>query len=248
MTANDKDKPLYELDDAPLYALPDKPEEHEETYTEEDDKEDEEEDEEGEIDSGAGAEAEPEAEVKKKPSPFAVMLQTMLGPMEGWKTLKRARFTTEEFASRCFYPMIAFAALSEGSILFYEANMTTADWAKSGLSTFITFFFGYFTVLLLGSVVLPKQSRDVLKKDVGKQFVMLSMSTLALFWAVIQLLPMLEPVLVFLPLWTIYIVFKGVRRLRVPKDVENSTTGLVCMLIIGVPVLWNWVMTELLLK
>lgn len=144
--------------------------------------------------------------------------------------------------------MIALAALSESSMLFYEANMTMADWAKSRLSTFITFFFGYFTVLLLGSFVLPRQSRDVLKKDIGKQFVMLSMSTLALFRAVVRLLPMLEPILVFLPLWTIYMVFKGARRLRVPKDVENSTTGLVCMLIIGVPLLWNWVMTELLLK
>lgn len=223
MTSHNEDKPLYELDDSPLYTVPDNPEPPVAPTSEQDD---------------AG----------KRPSPLRIMFKTMLGPMEGWKALKRARFTTEEFASRCFYPMTAIAALSEGSMLFYEANMTMADWAKAGLSTFIAFFFGYFTVLFLGSIVLPVKSRDVFKKDIGKQFIMLSMSTLAMFWAIINLIPMLDPVFVFLPLWTIYIVFKGVRRLRVPEEVQTSTTGLLCMLIIGVPLLWHWILTELLIK
>lgn len=251
MTVQDNDKPLYELDDAPLYAIPDEIESLDTSAhdsdedAEEEDYEDEEEDEE---DEEAEENNEPDAKKVKRPSPIGIMFKTMLGPMEGWKELKRARLSTDEFASRCYYPMIALAAISEGAMIFYEANITIGDWAKTALSTFITFFFGYFTVLFLGSFVLPKKSRDVLKKDVGKQFVMLAMSTLALFWSAICLFPMLEPVLVFLPLWTIYIVFKGVRRLRVPQEVQSSTTGLLCMLIIGVPVLWNWIMTELLLK
>ncbi len=96
--------------------------------------------------------------------------------------------------------------------------------------------------------MLPSKSRDIIKKDIGKQFVMLAMSSLAIFWIFIQIMPMLEPVLVFLPLWTIYLIYKGVRILRVPEEVENSTTGLLCMLIIGIPVLWNWVLTDILLK
>lgn len=130
--------------------------------------------------------------------------------------------------------------------MFYEANITLADWAVEGLGTFMTFFFGYFTVILLGGFVLPRQSRDILRKDVGRQFVMLALSTLALFWILIQAMPMFEPVLVFLPLWTIYLVYKGVRILRVPKDVENSTTGLLCMLVIGAPILWNWLLEYIL--
>ncbi|MDE6381676.1 MAG: hypothetical protein K2L57_02300, partial [Muribaculaceae bacterium] len=84
-------------------------------------------------------------------------------------------------------------------------------------------------------------------KDIGRQFVMLTMSTLAVFWILIQVMPMFEPVLVFLPLWTIYLIYKGIRVLRVPSEVENSTTGLMCMLIIGVPIFWNWLMAEVLL-
>lgn len=249
MTVQDNDKPLYELDDTPLYAIPDEIEPLAASASDSDeDEEDYEEEEDEEEDEEAEANNEPEIKNVKRPSPIGIMFKTMLGPMEGWKELKRARLSTDEFASRCYYPMIALAAISEGAMIFYEANITIGDWAKTALSTFITFFFGYFTVLFLGSFTLPRKSRDVLKKDVGKQFVMLAMSTLALFWSAICLFPMLEPVLVFLPLWTIYIVFKGVRRLRVPQEVQSSTTGLLCMLIIGVPVLWNWIMTELLIK
>ena len=87
-----------------------------------------------------------------------------------------------------------------------------------------------------------------MKEDIGKQLVMVGMSTLALFSSIIQFLPMIEPVLVFLPIWTIYIIFKGVRIIRVPDDVENSTTGYLCLLIILTPIFWNWLFKDVLLS
>ena len=203
--------------------------------------------EEDDADLEESEDAEPDAEVKKGPSPVGVLFKAMLTPVEGWKALKRARFKTEDFAARCFYPLIALSAVSEVASLFYEANRTFSDWVMDGLATFITFFFGYFTIIALGSMALPKKSRSFLQKDIGRQFVMLNLSTLAMFWVLIQALPMLEPVLVFLPLWTIYLIFKGVRVLRIPEDVTTSTTGYLCLLIIGIPVLWNWLLTEFLL-
>lgn len=184
---------------------------------------------------------------KNSPSSFHLLIRTMLTPVEGWKSLKRAKFKSDEVASGCFYPIIALAAVAEVARIFYEANTSISDWAVNGMTTFITFFFGYFTVLFCGAFLLPKAARPLLKKDIGQQFVMYNMSTLAIFWIAIRLLPMLEPVLVFLPLWTIYLIYKGVRVIRVPYDVENSTTGLLCMLIIGAPLLWNWLLTEILL-
>lgn len=236
-----EEKPLYtvEDDDNPLYNIDD---DNDSTLTD---------DEDGMEDSDDSGDVEdpenPEDEPKKSFSPVGVLFKTMMTPVEGWKQLKRARFTDEEFAGRCFYPLTALAAISEGSALFYEANVTMADWAMQGLSTFITFFFGYFSVILAGGFLLPKAARFFVHKDVGRQSVMLAMSTLALFQIAINVVPMLDPVLVFLPLWTIYLLYKGVRVIRVPKDVENSTTGIVCALVIGMPLLWNWLMTEVLL-
>lgn len=250
MNDTDIDKPLYTIEEeseSTLYQLDDDPpgtECSENIYDEVDIDEDE--DDEEIEDSEVGDETDQTATVEKSLSPAGVIFKTMFTPVEGWKALKRARFSTESFAARSFYPLIGICAVAQVTDMFYEANVSVADWAKNGLATFMTFFFGYFTAVLIGGVILPSKSRDILKKEIGKQFVMLAMSTLVIFQTILQFVPMFDPVLVFLPLWTIYLVYKGVRILRVPKEVENSTTGLLCMLIIGVPLFWNWIVTEIL--
>ncbi|MDE5644373.1 MAG: hypothetical protein K2I45_01875 [Muribaculaceae bacterium] len=249
MDYNDIDKPLYSIEDEekPLYEIAD-PRDDDSCVDDPEhlDEDDEDYDDDCEEDDDAAGRQDAAGE-RKQLSPFSLLLKTMFTPVEGWKALKRARIPTDQFASRCFYPLIALAAVSEISKVFYEANVSIADWAVDGLGTFITFFFGYFTVILAAGIILPPRARDLVKKDIGRQFVMLTMSTLAVFWILIQVMPMFEPVLVFLPLWTIYLIYKGIRVLRVPSEVENSTTGLMCMLIIGVPIFWNWLMAEVLL-
>lgn len=241
--------PLYSIedlekqDDSPLYSV----EDEERVSPSEDDTDNplydviEEEDEDEEE------EPEESEEEKKRKSPFRILIQTLLTPVEGWKALKRARFSTEEFANGCFFPLIALAAISETAKLFYEANHSVSEWLLDALCTFLTFFFGYFTIVIAGGWILPSKSRDFLKKDIGKEFVMLNLSTLALFWTLLETVPMLDPVLVFLPIWTIYLIYKGVRVIRVPSEVENSTTGYMCLLMLGIPLLWNWVLTEILI-
>lgn len=249
MDYNDIDKPLYSIEDEekPLYEIAD-PRDDDSGVDDPEHLDEDDEDYDGDCEEEDDAAGQQDAVGERKlPSPFSLLLKTMFTPVEGWKALKRARIPTDQFASRCFYPLIALAAVSEISKVFYEANVSIADWAVDGLGTFITFFFGYFTVILAAGIILPSRARDLVKKDIGRQFVMLTMSTLAVFWILIQVMPMFEPVLVFLPLWTIYLIYKGVRVLRVPSEVENSTTGLMCMLIIGVPIFWNWLMAEVLL-
>ena len=51
------------------------------------------------------------------------------------------------------------------------------------------------------------------------------MATLPVFYMFYRLLPILGPMLVFLPLWTIYLVFRGVRFLRLPKEKESVPPG-----------------------
>lgn len=221
----DKDKSIYDLNDeidSPLYSIEDE-----------------------DLDEEEAMDDDPK---KKNPSPLAILFKTMLTPVEGWKALKRAGFRTEEVAERCFYPLIALAAVTDVANMFYEAHYSFGNWAIDGLITFITFFFGYFTVLLFGGIILPKKSRDLMKSEIGRQFVMICMSTLAIFQSLINVIPMIEPVLVFLPIWTIYLIFKGVKILRVPKEVENSTIGYLCLLIIGAPILWNWLFSEYIIK
>lgn len=185
-------------------------------------------------------------ERRKPVSPFMAMLRVMIGPVEGWKALKRSAVSPERFAAGCFYPLLGLAALTEGADLFYEANRTLPDVMVDGVVAFITYFFGYFLAVLLSGIIMPSDCREVMKRNFSKVFLMTAMSTLVLFHILLNLLPMFSPVLVFLPLWTIYLIVRGVRLLRVPKDRESAAAGLLSLLVIACPLFCNWLLGEIL--
>jgi len=184
--------------------------------------------------------------VESKPSAIGLLVKILSNPVEGWKELKRCKYSVDKIASGCFYPLVALASISEYTALFYDADSTLVSLIIPAFITFITFFFGYFSVLLCGGFMLPKEARKTLNTYFGKEYVMLSMSTLALFYIVFRLFILAGPIFAFLPLWTIYILCKGVKLFRVPKEKESRTCGIFSALIIGCPIFWNWVFNDLL--
>lgn len=224
------------MKDQPIYQLPEEEDEEMEPLYEIDDEDDEDINSE-ENDSGT--------EIKKF-SPFSLLFKIMIGPKDGWRALKRSKISTDAFGASCFYPVLALTAISETAALFFEANKTVQDIVVDGLSTFITYFFGYFMAILLCGIVLPKNCRDIAHSQFGKLFIMVGMTTLALFHILLNILPMFDPVLVFLPIWTIFITVRGVHILRVPKDKETSVAGLLSLLIIACPLFCNWLIGEIL--
>lgn len=179
-------------------------------------------------------------------SPFALLFKTMATPVEGWKALKRARITDEKIASGLFYPVLAIASLSEFTGLFYETDFTLQDGVIRGLITFITFFFSYFCVMLLSDLVLPRGCREKVNSDFGKGYVMFNLTTLALFYIIFRIVPVMGPIFAFLPFWTIYMAVKGVKIFRVESEYKTRVAMTLCALILGCPILWNWIFTELI--
>lgn len=181
-----------------------------------------------------------------KTSGFGLMIHILSNPADGWKALKRAKLGVESIASSCFYPLIALASVSEYSALFYDPDSTVTSLLEPAIITLITFFFGYFSVLILGNLLLPKESHITLHNYYGKEFVMINISTLTLFYIIFRIFPPAAPIWAFLPFWTIYLIYKGVKLFRVPKDKESKTFVILSILIIGSPIFWNWIFTELL--
>lgn len=83
-------------------------------------------------------------------------------------------------------------------------------------------------------MLMPKEVSESVTSEFGKVFVLLSLSSLCLFFTAIELCPMLWAVFIFLPLWTVYVVCRGARFFRFPDRRQIFCTGLLCMLITGV--------------
>lgn len=171
-----------------------------------------------------------------KTSPFKLLLEMMVNPVEGWKKIRRAKYTPEEVANRCLYPLAAVAAASCFADLFYSATSTVSECLVRAISVFVAFFFGNFLILIIQKALYPKLHKELPDSKFGKEFAAYNLATLCIFSTLYQLLPMIGPVLAFLPIWTIFLVIKGSRFFRFPEEKENLMIAINCMAIVGVPI------------
>jgi hypothetical protein len=181
-------------------------------------------------------------------SPILHMLKVLLNPVEGWKSVRRDKLTSDNVQRNCFYPLLAILSVSQFAELFYNTRIGLQEVLVTAIGIFVSFFFGYFCIMLLLKLLMPGEAKETSTSEFGKVFVLLSLSTLCLFFTAIELCPMLWALLIFLPLWTVYAICRGARFFRFPDNRQILCTGLLCMLIIGVPVFLDWILGELLPK
>lgn len=176
---------------------------------------------------------------KKRPaqSPFSAFLKMLISPIQGWKNIKSGAHKPEEVASRLYYPLIALIAAGEFLQLIYNPTLTVTVLLKDAVITFISFFLGYFLVLFLIELIFKKDVRIKLMTDFGKNFILMNLSSMVLFYFLYEILPLAGPILVFTPIYTLYLIIKGVKYLRLPQENYNINIFLLSILIIGMPIL-----------
>ena len=197
---------------------------------------------EGEEDQNAG---QTEEQPKKLPShkkAWRRMLYLLFNPIEGWKKIRRADMNAEDVARECFYPLTAIAAVSCYLECLWNSNVGLKQATVDAVNVFVAFFFGNFLVLMLIKLLYPKEEKRIADTDFGKQYVMYNLSTLALFYILYRCFQMIGPVLVFLPIWTIYLALRGTRFFKLPQENSNLLKTLMCIFIIAAPIAVYWVM------
>lgn len=177
----------------------------------------------------------------KPKSPFAIFLQTLGTPVEGWKELKRSKMKPDDFARGCFYPLLAVMAVCNFVGLFWMPDLGLKNVLIGAFSAFITLFLGYFIVVGLLINVMPRDCCPRLDSDFFRCFVMLALSSLSIVITLIECVPILQPILVFLPLYTIFIIIKGVRLLRCPENRSTLLATAISAAVIGIPLLIGWI-------
>ncbi|MDE5870704.1 MAG: hypothetical protein K2H22_01995, partial [Muribaculaceae bacterium] len=70
-------------------------------------------------------------------------------------------------------------------------------------------------------------------------------SSLALFWIPSEILPILEPFTVFLPILTAFIITKVLRFLLLPEQYQNRCMVTIVVTVIVMPYLFMWVCSQI---
>lgn len=181
-----------------------------------------------------------------KVSAIGLMFKLMFNPVEGWKYLRRSKIKPEALQGGCFYPLLALLAIGKFAEFFYSVNVELGQVVTQAVISFVAFFFGYFAVQMVLSWLLPEDMVKKFDTVFGKQYLIMSLSTLAFFSIFTDLLPMLWPILIFLPIWTFYIMFKGIRFFKFAQNQEMKFFVYSCAAVIGIPLLIDWVLNSVL--
>lgn len=168
-------------------------------------------------------------------SPWAIFLRLFYSPLSAWKQLKNSSYGPERTAAKVFYPLIALASAGAFIGKYYDPGLSVAVLLQNAIGIFIAFFIGYYLVIVLCRAALPGDGKAKIDIPYGRKWLQFLMSTLAVFFTIFELVPALEPVLVFTPIYTVYLSLRGVRFLRL-KEVKDAPVGwAVGILAIGVP-------------
>lgn len=179
-------------------------------------------------------------------SPLLLMFKVLINPIEGWKSVRRSRLTPERAQQGCFYPLLALLAATKFLLLAYHSTLKLQTALIDAVNSFVSFFFGYFCIIIFLKIALPGNSGKNFETNFGKVFVIISLSTLCLFYALADALPMLWAILIFLPMWTIYIICRGTKFFKFPENRAIFSTFILSLTIVGFPLLISWIM-ELML-
>lgn len=171
---------------------------------------------------------------------WLAFFRIFLSPVEGWKSLRRLHLSVEKCNSILLFPALALCAVVTfiASAAWGDAGITVA--LRSALASFCSFFFAYFCVIILARPLLARDAREPFDKPDGKNFISVGITSLALFDTLSAAVPVLQPVLVFLPVWTIFVICRGIRLLGVPDTQQVQTSTILSVLVIGLPLAINW--------
>lgn len=177
---------------------------------------------------------------KKGRNAFLLLLNILMTGTAGWKDLRRSRLTPEQTAAGCFYPIVALVSVCRFADWFYLPEFNLSTTLVSAVSIFASFFFSYFAVQVVCRWLFPYAAKAKTDTPYFKLIVQYALASLALFWIPAEVLPILEPLTVFLPIWTAFIVTKGIRFLRLPGQHINRCMVTIVVTVIVMPYLFMW--------
>ena len=174
---------------------------------------------------------------------WSIVPRIMVMPGPGWKRLWNHGPLPEVAGVRFLLPLSILSGASEFFVYLYQVQLVLADVLVSAVIQFCSFFLGYFLSLLLMKLAMPKDSKEFVDSHYAKLMVMTGIGTLALFHIIFMALPMFDFIIEFFPLWTVYILYEGMRQKHVSQSMQLYATGALCVIVICAPFLVEWILT-----
>ena len=164
----------------------------------------------------------------------------------GIKELRKYSISPREISLKFFVPMCILAGVSEFSCFLYSSYSSWLNTFIESIYICVSLFFGYFSAMHVACWLIGKGYRDIAESNFNKSLMLISMGSLAFFYGINNLFPILSPILTFFPLWTVYVIFKGINSFSLTKNDEIKISIIYSALVITFPLIWWWILTEII--
>lgn len=174
---------------------------------------------------------------------WSIFPRIMTMPTTGWEMLRKRGPNPDVAAVRFLLPICLLAGGSNFFRYLYPGSPSFAAVLVEGVISLCGFFLGYYISLLLERIFMPKEARDFPATAYGKLLNMVGIATLALFYILAKALPMLDVIFEFLPLWTIFLIYVGMKNTGGNEEKHVYSLAAVCIIVICSPYLVNWILS-----
>lgn len=174
-------------------------------------------------------------EYVKKPNIWLLFIYLVLSPNIGWRKIKNASLRIDEYSRILFFPLLALVAACRFVDKIYVSNRSVGHLLQEAVAMFVAGFAGYYLVSLLARLFLPAAARRKIDSPFGNIYVMTIMSTLAVCTIIAEVMPWLGMLLLVPPIYSAYILVKGVRYLRIPEHETMPVEIFMVFFSFGIP-------------
>lgn len=172
---------------------------------------------------------------------WQIVPRILVMPAAGWEKAKHNGPSPEIATIRFLLPVCLLAGASVFLSMLYPGHNNFTTTLVEAVVALCSFFIGFYVALVLSKLFLPKEARALPSSNYGKLMTMTGVSTLALFFILGQAFPMFDFIIEFFPLWTIFLLYKGMRIADVHTDKSAYAMGVFCIATICGPVFADWV-------
>ncbi len=179
------------------------------------------------------------------------MLQLVLSPRNGWEDISLDDDRRDYRTAASYYMFIGIVAASWlMQWAYHPAYFNAVKVTELVIVTYAVFFVCYFVGTFVMSVALETLVKQGIEIDEHRTrtFTIYSLALLATVLLIGLLLPASTPVLWFLPLYVLVIMWKGARYLRIAKDKVNWFVIIALMGTLMPPMLLGLLFKSLLLQ
>lgn len=176
------------------------------------------------------------------------ILQLVLSPRRGWQDIALDDEEGEQPVAPAFYLLTAFVALTWVARGFYAPELGWLKVIELVVVTYGVLFVSYFVGTFVMSVSLESLvTRGEVNERRTRIFVMFGISLLALILLIANLLPAPTPVLWFLPVYVVVVLWKGAAYLGVSEKRAGLFTLMAFIAVMLPPMLLGWLFQAVLL-